>query len=161
MTRRAPMRRASTAKKTAAPKRRAPAPAKLKAPEKGQPGRPRKRAGEADMDRRYAEAHRLETIRDEAAAAAQGSTRIADKVAWLAAEQQVAAAWASALRADGKIPLALKYTDAAVKLAGAHAKAIEQLSVDRVDELYRVMVRRRDAADELERELAARKAEAA
>lgn len=119
------------------------------------PGRPRKRAGEADTDRRYAEAHRLERIRDSAAEAAQVSNRIADKAVWLAAEQQVAAAWAAALRADGKIPLALKYTEAAVKLAGAHAKAVEQLSADRVDELHQLVVRRSSAADLLERELAA------
>lgn len=130
------------------------APRQPPKPEKKAPGRPRKRAGEADVDHRYAEAHRLEAIRDEAAAAAQTSNTIASKAAWLAAEQQVAAAWASALRADGKIGPAMKYAELAVKFAAAHAKAVEQLIGDRVEQLHQLAVRRSAAADLLEHELA-------
>lgn len=134
---------------------RQPAKKPAKKPPSKPAGRPRKRAGEADTDRRYAEAHRLERIRDEAAGRWQTSGTIADKAALLAAELQVAAAWASALRADGKIAPALKYSELAAKFAGAHAKAVEQLIADRVEQLHALAVRRSAAADLLDSELAA------
>lgn len=134
---------------------RPPAKKTPKKPPPRPPGRPRKRAGEADTDRRYAEAHRLERIRDESAAAWQTSGTIAAKAALLAAELQVAAAWASALRADGKIGPALKCSELATKFASAHAKAVEQLLADRVEQLHAIAVRRSAAADLLDSELAA------
>ncbi|WAS97203.1 hypothetical protein [Nannocystis punicea] len=117
------------------------------------PGRPRKYAATPErIAERYAEAQRLEVERDRLAVEAERLGTIAAKVAMLAAEQQVAAAWASALRADGKIPAALKYGELAVKLSAAHAKALDQLIADRVDELHRRALRRDEAVTALENE---------
>lgn len=100
---------------------------------------------------RYAEAHRLEAVRDAAQAEAEQRGTMVAKAEWLRAEQLCAAAWASALRADGKPAPALKYSEIVVKLAGAHAKAIEQLMHDRVEELHRIAMGRAAAADLLDR----------
>lgn len=117
-------------------------------------GRPRKYAADpARSAARYAEAQRLEAERDRLAAEAERSQTMAAKAAWLAAEQQVAAAWSAALRADGKLPAAIKFAELAVKHAGAHAKATEQLVADRVAELHRRATGRERAADLLAADL--------
>lgn len=102
---------------------------------------------------RYAEAQRLELERDRLAAEAETSPTMASKAAVLRVEMLLAQTWAAAMRADGKIGPALKYTDVAVRLAAAHAKAVEQLFADRIDELHRLVVLRQDAAQALDEEL--------
>lgn len=108
-------------------------------------GRPRKRASEPRIDARYAEAHRLEDERDEAAAVWEREATVAAKVVMCAAEQRVASAWASALRSDNKVGEALSCSNIAAKWAYAHKQALDQLVADRVEELHRRIVRR-DAA---------------
>lgn len=115
-------------------------------PSKG--GRPRKYSADAGrVAERYAEAQRLEVERDRLAAEAERSPTMAAKAAWLAAEAQVAGAWSSALRADGKLPAAIKFAELQVKHAAAHSKAVEQLTADRVAELHRRATGRARAAD--------------
>lgn len=116
------------------------------ATEKGQAGRPRKRATEAKTDERYAEAHRLEQVRDDAAARWEREGTVAAKVALCAAEQRVASAWSAAFRGEMKITDAERYNKQAKSWADAHSKALDQQISDRVDELWRRVVRREAAA---------------
>lgn len=109
------------------------------------PGRPRKRAPEEQVGRRYAEAHRLEELRDEAQAVWERERTMAAKASVCAAEMRAASAWASALRADGKQEDSFRHTKAAQDWAAAHDKAITQLTADRVEELHRRVVRREAA----------------
>lgn len=110
--------------------------------------------GDAELlEVRRDEARRLESARDGAAMAAEIAGTLETKVAWLAAEQQVAAAWAAFLRAAGDLGDALKYSEQTVRWAAAHAKAVEQLVADRVLKLHAVHVRRSAAVEQLEREL--------
>jgi len=114
--------------------------------EKESAGRPRKRATEAKTDERYAEAHRLEQERDNAAKQWEKDSSVAAKVALCAAEQRVASAWAAACRGELRHTEAEKYTKQATAWAQAEAKAREQLIGDRVDDLWRRVVRREAAA---------------
>lgn len=109
------------------------------------PGRPRKRAPEEQVGARYAEAHRLEELRDEAQAAWLRDRTMAAKAAMCAAEMQAASAWAAALRADGKHEDSFRHTKAAQDWAAAHDKAITQLVADRVEALYLRVIRRERA----------------
>lgn len=109
------------------------------------PGRPRKRAPEEQVGARYAEAHRLEELRDEAQAAWLRDRTMAAKAALCAAEMQAATAWAAALRADGKHEDSFRYTKAAQDWAQAHDKAVQQLVADRVEALHQRVVRRERA----------------
>lgn len=96
---------------------------------------------------RELEGKRLELVRDAAAAEAEAAGTLAAKARWLAAEQQVAASQASALRLAGDHGAALRYADQAVKWAQAHAKAIEQKIADDVARLHALVMRRTAAAD--------------
>lgn len=117
-------------------------------------GRPRKYAASRErVAERFQEAQRLEAERDRLAAEAERSPTMAAKAAWLAAETQVAAAWAAALRADGKLPQALKFGELAVKQAAAHKAAAEMMLADRVEQLFALAVDRQAAADALASEL--------
>jgi len=122
------------------------------APSKG--GRPRKYAADAGrIAETFREAQRLEAERDRLAAEAEASETMASKAALLRCEMLLAQAWAAAMRADGKVPAALKFTDAATKLAAAHSKAVEQLTADRVAELHQRVARRARAAEMLAADL--------
>lgn len=116
-------------------------------------GRPRKYATPEQFEARFAEAHRLELERDAAAARWEAEQTVAAKAALCAIEQRLASAWSAALRADGKLGPALKYSDAAVKWAAAHKAAVEQLSADRVAELHARVARRARAAEMLAADL--------
>lgn len=117
-------------------------------------GRPRKYAAAAGrVAERFAEAQRLEAERDLLAAEAERSPSLAAKAAWLAAEAQVAGAWASALRADGKLPAAIKFGELQVKHAAAHKAAVEMMVHDRLEQLYALAVLRQQAAAALAEEV--------
>lgn len=114
--------------------------------EKQGAGRPRKRASDEKTTQRYEEAHRLEQLRDDAAKQWELDGTVAAKVALCAAEQRVCSAWAAACRGELRHTEAEKYTKQATAWAQQEAKAREQLIGDRVDELYRRVVRRELAA---------------
>lgn len=117
-------------------------------------GRPRKYAADtARVAERRAEAHRLDAERDRLAAEAECSETMAAKAAWLHAEAQASAAWAAYLRADGQLSQALKFGDLHAKQAAAHAKAVEMLTHDRVEQLHRLVAERTDAVSALDEEL--------
>lgn len=122
------------------------------APNKG--GRPRKYAAAAGrVAERFAEAQRLEAERDRFALECESRNTVTSKAELLRLEMLVAQAWASALRADGKVGPALKYTEAAVKIAGAHKAALDQIIADRVAELHQRVTRRARAAELLAADL--------
>lgn len=117
-------------------------------------GRPRKYAATAErVAETFREAQRLEAERDRLAVEAEGSETMSSKAALLRCEMLLAQAWAAAMRADGKIPAALKFADTANKYAAAHAKAVEQMMHDRVEALHRLVAQRQQAVDALEGEL--------
>ena len=117
-------------------------------------GRPRKYAATAErVAETFREAQRLEAERDRLAVEAEGSETMSSKAALLRCEMLLAQAWAAAMRADGKIPAALKFADTANKYAAAHAKAVEQMMHDRVEALHRLVAQRQQAVDALEVEL--------
>lgn len=117
-------------------------------------GRPRKYAATAErVAETFREAQRLEAERDRLAVEAEGSETMSSKAALLRCEMLLAQAWAAAMRADGKIPAALKFADTANKYAAAHAKAVEQMVHDRLEALYRLAVLRQDATRALAEEV--------
>lgn len=155
MTTRSPRRPVAASRPAAiGRKHAAPSPPPAPAPAPAPRGRPRKYSADAATSTaRYAEAQRLEVERDRLAAEAEHSPTMASKGAVLRVEMLLAQAWAAAMRADGKIPAAIKFSELAVKHAAAHAKAVEQLFADRIDELHRLVVQRQDAARALGEEL--------
>lgn len=109
-------------------------------------GRPRKGDTAANAQRRKDEALRLEAERDAAATEWERTGAASAKAHMCAVEQRLASAWAAALRSEGKVTAAMRYSDAAVKWAAAHAKALDQLLVDEVADLA-AKVERRERAE--------------
>lgn len=108
-------------------------------------GRPRNGDTEANAQKRKAKALALEVERDEAAAAWEQDKTVKSMAALYAVEERLAAAWAAALRAEGKISASMPFTAAAQKWAAAHAKALDQMLVDEVAELTARLERRERA----------------
>lgn len=113
-------------------------------PKRGR-GRPRTRPLDAVTTRRRLEAQRLEGERDDAAAAWEAERTVKAMAHLYATEQRLAAAWAAACRAEGKIERSLAFTGAAQRWAAAHAKALDQGLVDEVAELTARLARRERA----------------
>lgn len=106
-------------------------------PPKRGPGRPPKPTAPRTGDQvRLAEAvTAAESVRDAAEAAYSKKATVATETALLAAELTVSTAWSSYLRAQGNHTHALKYGEAAVKLAGRIAALRELAAVDQLDAL--------------------------